>query len=482
MGKIPCPLNAAARAFDTLPAIIAGTKVISYREYENMAATAAVGLRKQGVRTKQRIAIIANNCWEFVVLVQALLRLGAVACPVSPRFPQESILAILEKINCSVVIDMLNKLSPTSSLTIQRIGLDDILPFDNIEGQEHDGGAEVDVDSDNDATIILTSGSAALPKAALHSFGNHYYSALGSNRNIAIEPGDRWLLSLPLYHVGGLGIIFRMLLGGGTVVIPEGKEEIGVSMDTFDITHLSLVPTQLCRLLTQRVNAGARKRLKAVLVGGGPVPLSLVGKACEAGLPLFTTYGLTEMASQVTTTGSVEPNDRLFTSGRVLEYRSLKIDQGEIMVKGKTLFKGYVERENTVLPVDGDGWFRTGDLGRLDGKGYLIFLGRRDNMFISGGENICPEEIEGFLCGLPDVSGAIVVPIEDKEFGHRPLAFVRMEGGKRMDEKEVVSCLEQRLPRFKLPVAFHPWPEEADKSGIKPDRLYLARLAQRLRD
>ncbi len=479
MTDIQCPLNAAAREYDDLPAIISGDKVISYGEYEQMVVSVDARLTERGLTRGQRIAIVSNSRWEYLILLHAILRLGGVACPVSPRFPEKTILSVLKKIDCAAVVDPLNRLSPGTSGEIRRVSLDTI--FKNGMSHADKTWHDVTVDLERHATIILTSGSSAVPKAAVHSFGNHYYSALGSNRNVDVQPGDRWLLSLPLYHVGGLGIIFRMLLGRGTVVIPEVKENIGESMDKYGITHLSLVSTQLYRLLKEGLDLQTIRRLKAVLVGGGTVPSSLITKGDEAGLPICTTYGLTEMASQVTTTAPNDHRERLSSSGKVLDYRSVKIDAGEILVKGKTLFTGYVEAGKMFLPVDDEGWFRTGDLGRLDVDGYLTFLGRRDNMFISGGENICPEEIESILCLLPHISQALVVPVEDREFGFRPLAFIKTQQGKPVDQRKVLSHLERYLPGFKTPVAFYEWPEKADKDGLKPNRRYLTKLAQELK-
>ncbi len=509
--SIQCPLNSAAERYENLPALIAGDRVISYGEYERVVGSTAVRLKRMRVAKGSRVAIISNNRWEYPVLLFALLRLGAVACPANPRFPEESILTLLRKIDCITVMDPLNKLTNVTSDGLRGIGLDVIVTPTPVSstGQalpspvkpalaRHDretlsrsltrsgpGGEDLEggvlTDLNHDATIIFTSGTSARPKAVVHSLGNHHYSALGSNRNIPVQPGDRWLLSLPLYHVGGLGILFRTLLGGGAVVIPGEKESIAESIEKHDVTHLSLVSTQLYRLLNDGLTLQRIKRLKAVLVGGSAVPTSLIARAHEAGLPLYTTYGLTEMASQVTTTAPQEPSDRLLTSGKVLDYRSLNVSDGEILVKGETLFKGYVQGRTTTLPVDDEGWFRTGDLGRLDSDGYLKFLGRKDNMFVSGGENIHPEEIEGVLSLFDEISEAIVVPIEDKEFGFRPVAFIRTRNGTQIDERDVVSRLEHSVPRFKIPVSFYEWPDKAGESRLKPDRRYLAKLAQKLR-
>ncbi|MDN5698623.1 MAG: AMP-binding protein, partial [Rubrobacter sp.] len=164
--------------------------------------------------------------------------------------------------------------------------------------------------------------------------------------------------------------------------------------------------------------------------------------------------------------------------GRVLPYRELRIsDEGEVLVRGRTLFVGYLDGEGLRDPTDGEGWFRTGDLGALDEDGYLTVHGRRDNRFVSGGENVQPEEVEAVLRRLSGVEEAVVVPVPDEEFGHRPVAFVNGPP----DSEELYERLSALLPRFMVPIAFYPWPEEAS-SGMKPDRARLARLARERRE
>ncbi|NVL90388.1 MAG: o-succinylbenzoate--CoA ligase [Desulfobacterales bacterium] len=480
MNKIRCPLNAAAERHENLPALIADNKVISYGEYEQLVASTAIRLKEAGVAKGERVAIVSGNGWEYPILFFALLRLGAVVCPISPRIPPEAILSLLDKIDCNTVVDPVDRLSTQGSDKLRRIALDTIIK--PRESRVDNVPVMIDGDSDRDATIIFTSGSSAHPKAVLHSVGNHHYSALGSNKNIIVQPGDRWLMSLPLYHVGGLGILFRTLLAGASVVIPAYKETIAESIEKHDVTHLSIVSTQLYRLLNDGLGHAQAGQLKAVLLGGSAVPASLITRAHKIGLPLYTSYGLTEMTSQVTTTIPGDSLEHLLTSGKLLAYRNLKLDDDkEIFVKGETLFKGYVDGAVTTLPVDDDGWFRTGDLGRLNSDGYLEVTGRKDNMFISGGENIHPEEIEHALCLLSGVSEAVVVPIEDQEFGFRPVAFIRSREGSRIDKGEIVSYLEQYLPRFKIPVSFYELPDETGQGRIKPDRHYLAKLAEDLK-
>jgi O-succinylbenzoic acid--CoA ligase len=328
---------------------------------------------------------------------------------------------------------------------------------------------------DRPSTIIFTSGSTGVPKAALHTFGNHYYSALGTNTNSALAQGDRWLHSLPLYHVGGLSILFRCLLARAAVALPDPVQPLGEAIADLGATHVSLVPTQLLRLLR---GGAALDGVEAVLLGGGPIPAFLVDEALARGLPIHTSYGLTEMASQVTTTPPGASSEELYTAGRVLPHREVSVSgKGEILVRGDTLFAGYVDGERVDRPLDTDGWFHTGDLGGLDEDGYLRVRGRVDNMFVSGGENVQPEEIEEALCRLEDVEEVVVVPVEDEEFGARPVAFVSMPGGEP-DPVALSRALGASLARFKIPVSFHAWPD--DHEGMKVDRTAFGERARRL--
>jgi o-succinylbenzoate---CoA ligase len=430
----------------------------------------AAVLRLGGFEPGSRVALYLPKDERYVALILAVIRAGHVACPVSDRLPPKGVAQLIERTDCTALVSDDEEL-------LQMAGTDlyGSEPGPLLEGDQERGDPTY-IPLERPATIIFTSGSTGTQKAALHTFGNHYHNALGSNTNIALRPGDRWLHSLPLYHVGGLSILFRCLLAGATIALPRQGTPIGESIAGLRATHVSLVSTQLSRLLRENAEPGG---LEAVLMGGGTVPAFLVDEAVSRGLPIHTSYGLTEMASQVTTTTPDASLKALRTAGLVLPGREVSISgEGEILVRGKTLFAGYVERENTDLPLDADGWFHTGDLGELDADGYLRVVGRRDNLFISGGENIQPEEIEEALCRLKGVDEAVVVPVPDEEFGARPVAFVRTEDA---TVEDLAPELGDVLPRFKIPMAFYPLPEQT-RRGMKPDRTALREQARRLQD
>jgi o-succinylbenzoate---CoA ligase len=439
----------------------------SYEELDQMVSTAA--LRLEGLEPGSRVALHLPKGERYVALVLALIRAGHVACPVSDRLPLRGVTQLLGKAACSALISEDEQL-----LQMAGADLHELRPEALLEVTRH-RTEPTDIPLERSATIIFTSGSTGVPKAALHTFGNHYYNALGSNANITLRPGGRWLHSLPLYHVGGLSILFRCLLAKATVALPKPGDPLGEAIAGLAATHVSLVSTQLSRLLREDADLGG---LQAVLMGGGPVPPSLVEEALARGLPLHTSYGLTEMASQVTTTPPGASLEELRTAGRVLPAREVSIsERGEILVRGETLFAGYAEGEELDRPVDAEGWFHTRDLGELDESGYLWVAGRMDNLFISGGENVQPEEIEEALCRLEGIDEAVVVPVPDEEFGARPVAFVRASG---REAEELAQELESVLPRFKIPISFYPWPKEA-RGGMKVDRAALGKRAQRLR-
>jgi O-succinylbenzoic acid--CoA ligase len=182
------------------------------------------------------------------------------------------------------------------------------------------------------------------------------------------------------------------------------------------------------------------------------------------------------MASQVTATRPGASREELRTSGRPLAHREILVsDDGEILVRGKTLFAGYVKSDTMDRPLDAGGWFHTGDLGALDADGYLRIWGRKDNLFVSGGENVQPEEIEEVLCRLDGVEEAVVVPVPDAEFESRPVAFVRVADG---GPENLTRALEPALPRFKIPVAFYEW--SGGPEGMKLDRAFFRERAVRL--
>jgi O-succinylbenzoic acid--CoA ligase len=443
-------------------AIVSGKTRMNYAGLGARASAMAGLLRRKGLSEGDRLGIYCPLSIDTVALLVACLRLGVVACPLSMRLPEASLVGYLERLGARALVVA----KPLNLAALETIALGDF------DGAEATGEAsELPWVADRPATIVMTSGSSGQPKPVVHSLANHLASACAANANMPLKPGDRWLLSLPLYHVAGLGVMFRCFAAGAAMVVPAPDEGLVDAIKMGTVTHVSLVPTQLYRMLHDDRPHKALIPLRGILMGGAPMPPSLVEEALGRGLAIHTSYGMTETASQISCTRPGDTFGHLLSSGRALASDTIGIsDEGEVQVRGEALFQGYLGPDGELeRSLTAEGWFRTGDLGRIDDHGYLHITGRKDNQFISGGENIQPEEIEAALLCLGDVAQAIVVPKDDEEFGQRPVAFVEMDHDEELDAEGLLAKLERALPRFKLPVEIYAWPENGE-DGMKPSR------------
>jgi O-succinylbenzoic acid--CoA ligase len=268
-----------------------------------------------------------------------------------------------------------------------------------------------------------------------------------------------------------LGVIVRCALAGAAFAVPDAGWSTARVIRDLGVTHASLVGTQLYRLLRDDP-APAPAHLRVALLGGGPASQALLDEAIGRGWPVANSYGLTEMGSTVTATRA---GARDATAGAPLPGRIVCVVGDEIRVGGEGLFAGYLAGGGLDRPIDAEDLFRTGDLGSIDGEGRLTITGRADNRFVSGGENVQPEEVEAALASLSGVIRAIIVPVPNPEFGCRGVAFVETSDGTLPDEGSMAGALAERIPLFKIPVRFLPWP--TGDAGFKPSRRELERVA-----
>jgi O-succinylbenzoic acid--CoA ligase len=476
MAEIRCPLWEGAQVSRAASVLVTSQGHVKYEEAGLVVNATAQRLAHQGWGRGDRIAISMPQDWRYIMLLMAMFRRGLVACPLDPKIPGAVLAERVTQAGACAIITSEGETPDGFSSGVQSVSAGDLVVMFNV-GQDEETGHMLDLSAP--ATVVFTSGSEGRPKAVLHTIGNHYYSALGSNRNVRVRSKDLWLLSLPLYHVGGLGILFRSFLGGAGIVLPDPGEDLVESICERNPTHVSMVPTQLRRFLHSRDQWQDDHSLRAILVGGAPVPESLVAGALALHLPIYTTYGLTEMSSQVATCPPHASPEKRASTGIPLRYSEVRLaPDGEILVRGRTRFAGYVDGDQLAEPFDNDGWYATGDMGEIDSDGFLTVRGRKDHMMISGGENIFPEEIEQALCSLPGIDEAVVVAVPNEEYGERPVAFVRTTA---LNESlpELARALRDCLPSFKIPDVCMPWPEEIAKNGLKADRSSLTDLARR---
>jgi len=473
MSEIACPLYEISRMAPDHPGWMEDDQVYSFPVL-NLAARQAARrfLNEFKIAAGDRVVIAAPTEWRWIPALFALFRIGAVACPLNMRLPQAGL-----KERASALKPSLQILGDTGEPILPQVPCIRMRDLCEATMLGERDAKPVMLNLHVPATVLYTSGSSGFPLAVVHSMENHYYSALGANRHLPLKPSHRILVSLPLYHVGGLALLFRALLSGACLVAPPPGTDLVESVIIGQITHLSMVPTQLIRFLEHPRAREGIHLLQAVLLGGAPIPRELVGKALNAGMPVHATYGLTETASQVCTVGRhASRAQQVRTDGEILPHRQIKLDEsGRILVRGHVLAPG-CWRDGGVesLPLV-DGWYRTGDLGRIE-NGFLTVNGRADHVFISGGENVQPEEIERVLLEVTGADTVVVTAIPDPEFGARPMAWLNLPESAFLPE-EWSQQVRKILPGYMVPVSYRQMPAS---QGLKPDRRALQSLTTKV--
>ena len=489
-----------AQATPEALALLIGEGRWTYSQLDELTGRLSGYLQAQGVRPGDLVAALLPNSLEYVCLIHALARLGVILVPLNTRLTEAEIAWQLahvgarwlatdqEIVNCERLIvncEVWETLSP--SFTIH-----------NSQFTIH-----------NLQAVVFTSGTSGRPKGAMLTYANHYHSALASAERLGVRADDLWLSVLPLYHVGGLAVVWRSCLYGTAVSLHPRFDlpALNHDLDHNPISLISLVPTMLHRLLQSRAHWPATLRL--ILLGGAAAPpelieqanalprklsmvngqLSMVNEAASSPLtidnqqltidhsppPLVSpTYGLTEAASQVATATPEEAARKPGSVGKPLPGTTVEIvDEqgkplipnaiGEIVVTGPTVMAGYFnERQITVNGERGTGdaqlsivnrqsSIATGDLGYLDEEGDLWLVQRRSDLIVSGGENVYPAEVEAVLRAHPAVENGCVVGVPDPEWGQKVAALVQLKPDHTLSEAELLAFCRERLAGYKQP-------------------------------
>ncbi|MGI9149256.1 MAG: o-succinylbenzoate--CoA ligase [Chloroflexota bacterium] len=428
--SVPDWLRQRAETTPERLALVAEPIRISFIELDRRVDAAAQTLRERGLQPGQHVGLLAPNGAGFVVAVHAVMRVGAVLVPINTRLSPLEVQWQTDDAKLSMLLD--------------EAAVGELI--------ECPPGPRLDREfgMDEPHSIIYTSGTTGRPKGAILSYGNHWASATASALNLGLVAGDRWLACLPLFHVGGLAILLRSVVYGiAAVVHPRfDAAQVNQAIDDQGVSIVSVVSTMLDRLLDERRDRAFPQTLRCVLLGGGPAPLPLLERALRARAPVVQTYGLTETASQVVTLAPDDAMRKLGSAGKPLMGSQLRIEgDGEIWVRGPTVSPGYLHQPRR-LP---GAWLRTGDLGYLDGEGYLYVLDRRDDLIISGGENVYPSEVEAVLVAHPAVEEAGVIGLADHAWGRIVVAVVKLRLGQSVTADALIAFCRQRLAGYKVP-------------------------------
>ncbi len=427
------------------------------------------------------IAMHLPNSAQAVQCVHAAARMGFTLSPLNTRLTHAELRAQLALLQAdALVCNDAALCEAMRDVTSQAVTMDALLaqPAQAFEQQP--------LQLNHLQAIVFTSGSAGAPKGVSLTFGNHLYSALGSAARLGALPTDCWLSCLPLYHVGGLSVVFRAALYGFTIALHERFDVAVFRQALVDqpITLVSLVPTMLRRLMDADVTWPAS--LRATLLGGAAAPAALLAEALARGIPIATTYGLTETASQVATQTPEATTRKPSSVGRPLLFAQVRIVDGsggalpanmigEIVVRGPAVMQEYFRNAPATARALRDGALFTGDLGYLDDDGDLFLVQRRSDLIVSGGENVYPSEVEEALRAIDGVEDALVIGLPDEEWGQRVAALITPRDGELL-EVDLRSALSGRVAGYKIPRVMRIVPQLPLLPNGKIDRVGAALL------
>lgn len=407
----------AAKETPSKPFLVTAERALSYAEVAQ-----AVSARIALLPSSKLVALVGHATVETIIQLLALLETKTPFVAIHPRWTALERMRVLEEAKPSHLLD-------GDAVEALHRGESEPLP-----------GALL--------AVLYTSGTSGRSKGALLSRDAFMHAAKASEARLGWKEDERWLLAMPLAHVGGLSIVLRCLIARKTIVLartgPFDAHAFIESVNTHHVTIASLVPTQLAHLVNASLASPAH--LRAVLLGGAACPESVLHRAHALDWKLFTTYGLTEACSQVTTSISpISSSDE--GCGPPLDGVEVEVREGRVLVRSKAMMLGWLAKD-LPNPFDEKGFYDTGDLGRLDEAGRLHLHARRTDLIVTGGENVYPREVEEAVLALEGMREACVVGIEDALWGQR-VALVYV--GEAQTIEALQQALRPKLAAFKLP-------------------------------
>src|SRR5690625_4552777 len=425
---------------------------LTFKELYNKSKQIAQKLNNLNINPKDRIAILSTNSLDMLMTIHALSYLDAIVVLLNTRLTSSELNYQIKNSEATLLITT-EELCQEKKLETNKVKT-----FTEIKElkQNVDKPLNESVNLNDIWTIMYTSGTTGLPKAVGHTYGNHWWSAISSGLNLGIHADDKWLSPLPMYHVGGLSVFIKSIIYGMSVyLLPHyNKERLSNVLHEKEITIASLVTLMLADYLDSLEGQTSPAKLRAILLGGGSVPETLLNKAQDKKIRLFQSYGLTETSSQHATLSQTDNIRKLGSAGKTLMTGEVKVNAktneiGEVLVKGPMVISNYFNNEEATAESFKEGWLKTGDLGYLDEENFLYIVDRRSDLIISGGENIYPTEIENTLLNHDNIKEVAVVKKTDDKFGYVPAAFIVLKN--KNYKPDFSSYLKDSLAKYKQP-------------------------------
>jgi len=458
-------------------AVVDGERRMSYRQLNRRVNRLANALAAEGLDYGDRIGMLSYNCLEFVEVIMAAAKLGLILVPLNWRLTAAELAFQMKDSDTRTLVfdreltELAGKVrgvtGTAGAFVLGDESLEGAKPYDGLLAAQPDTEpvCRREPDGDSPHIIMYTAGTTGTPKGAVLSQAASFWNALNLE-SMDFTSRDRDLLVLPMFHIGGIGLFtLPMLYHGATVVI----------MRTFDpaaclrllseeaITLFFGVPAVFLFLIQHPdFSAEAFQSVRLVMSGGAPLPVSLVQQYNEAGIVLQQGFGMSEAAPSIATLPKKLALRKAGSIGRAVFHLDVRIvgdamndlppnEVGELVMRGPNVMQGYWNRPEATAEAFAGGWFHSGDLARMDEDGDIFIVERKKDMFISGGENVYPAEVENAIFELPQVSEAAVIGVKDDRWGEVGKAVVVLKRNKTLSEAEIIEHLRARLAKYKVP-------------------------------
>jgi|BEDMetMinimDraft_2_1075160.scaffolds.fasta_scaffold06406_1 fatty-acyl-CoA synthase len=476
-----------ARHAQTRPrkvALVFQGRRITYGELEEQVARTASGLCASGVRKGDRVAALLPNGPEFLEILLACTRIGAIFVPINTRLAPAEVLFILQDSMPEMLVcheqfmpqvQAVQAKAPVRAMVqVGGTPASGTIPYEELGAGEIDAPVPLPSDPNDPAVMMYTSGTTGRPKGALLTHANLLWNNIQVLAELSVGEDDINFNAAPLFHIGGLNVLTGPILYCGATNVLEDRFDPRRALELMEAEHVtcSFAVPAMWNAIAQVPDFDRYdlSHVRFFLSGGAPCPLPLIEFFRGRGLPFQEGFGLTETAPVVAVlkqddvvrkAGSIG-KPALHVEVRIVDDYDREVRRGEIgelVVRGPNVMLGYWNQPEATAEAVRGGWFHTGDLARQDDEGYLFIVDRKKDMIITGGENVYPVEVEQVLVRHPRVQDVAVFGIPDAKWGERVVAAVVTRDGQPLSTEEVQAFCSGKLARFKVPSQVHVLPE-----------------------
>lgn len=444
-------------------------KVLSYSELNHYAtALAALLINRYGLGKGDRLMVVAEHSWFYIALFSVAQKTGIILVPVNYRLSTAEVEYLTR--NCAPALLLYEKQFETLVLPIQTENRPSMFSIEALAASlEEVAGTPVNYPSisfDDPLLILYTSGTTGFPKGALYTHRMLFWNSMNTALSLDLVSSDLTINCMPPFHTGGWNVLITPLLHkGGTIGIMNrfDPDQVLALLEAERATVFWGVPTTLKMMLdAPKFPQADLSHIRYFLSGGEALPLEAIHRWHDKGIRIRQGYGLTEVGPNITSLHHKDAERKIGSIGRPNFYVNAKlVDKtgrevapgqiGELCLKGDLVTPGYWNNPEATEEAIVDGWFQTGDLMKQDEEGHLYVVDRRKSMFISGGENVYPAEVERVLLTHPGISEAAVIGVPDQKWGEVGKAFIVCKNGTTPAAEEVKAFCQQQLARYKVP-------------------------------